>query len=461
MKRSRAVAGGIVAVAVFVALCVSSVAYVWRPEIAPIDPSRPVHFDPELVRKGAELAAVGDCNACHTAPNGQVFAGGAPLPTPFGMIYSTNITPEPETGIGRWPEQAFRRAMREGVDREGRYLYPVFPYDHFTRVSDADDEALYAFLMTRRPVRAAAPADEFRFPLNQRVVVAGWNLLFLRRGPFKPDSARDDVWNRGAYLVEGIGHCGACHTPRNMFGAEKRNEAFAGGEEEGWRAFPINSFSPAPVPWDADALFAYLRQGWHGLHGVARGPMAPVANSLASAQDADVQAIAIYVASLMGEPTQERRRQGERLADVAKPFGTGGKPQSAGSQVAPPQPSSGLGAAIYAGACASCHESGRPLPYGGVNLALSTAINGENPRNLLNVVLAGLPAGDGVRAPIMPGFGAILTDEQIAALTSYLRSRFSVKPAWSNVSAQLQEARDGLVDANLSSDASRISVTSH
>jgi mono/diheme cytochrome c family protein len=292
-------------------------------------------------------------------------------------------------------------------------------------------------------------------------VLIGWNLLFLRRGPFKPDPAHDDVWNRGAYLVEGIGHCGACHTPRNMFGAERRNEAFAGGEAEGWRAFPINTSSPAPIPWDADALYAYLRQGWHGLHGLAGGPMAPVADNLASVPDSDVRAIAVYVASLMGEPAQERREQGERLAAVAQPFGVGAKPQSAGSQAAPPQAAGGKGAAIYAAACASCHESGRPVPYGGINLALSTVINGENPRNLLNILLAGLPAADGVRAPIMPGFGAILTDPQVVALISYLRSRFSTKPVWSDIPAQLREARDGRVGANLSSDARQISATSH
>ena len=246
-----------------------------------------------------------------------------------------------------------------------------------------------------------------------------------------------------------------------MFGAEKRNEAFAGGEAEGWHAFPLNASSPAPIPWDADTLYAYLHQGWHDLHGVAAGPMAPVADNLASVPDPDVRAIAVYIASLMGEPAQERRQQGERLAALAKPFGAGDNPQSAGSQAAPPQAAGGVGAAIYGGACASCHESGRPLPYGGINLALSTVINGENPRNLLNILLAGLPAADGVRAPIMPPFGAILTDAQIGALTSYLRSRFSTKPAWSDIPAQLREARDDRVGANLSSVARQISATSH
>ncbi len=189
--------------------------------------------------------------------------------------------------------------------------------------------------------------------------------------------------------------------------------------------------------------------------------MAPVADNLASVPDFDVRAIAVYVASLMGEPAQERREQGERLAAVAQSFGVGGKPQSAGSQAVPPQAAGGAGAAIYASACASCHESGRPTPYGGINLALSTVINGENPRNLLNILLAGLPAADGVGAPIMPGFGAILTDAQVVALTSYLRSRFSTKPAWSDIPAQLREAREARVGENLRSDAGQVSATSH
>ena len=151
-------------------------AYAWRPVIDPVTPPAATSFDPALVEKGAELASIGNCGTCHTAPGGQPFAGGLPLPTPFGTVYSTNITPDTETGIGRWPEAAFQRAMREGVDREGRHLYPAFPYDHFTLVTDADNQALYAFLMTRRPVSARAPANDLSFPLNQRFVLAGWKL---------------------------------------------------------------------------------------------------------------------------------------------------------------------------------------------------------------------------------------------------------------------------------------------
>src|SRR5262245_48807463 len=221
------------------------VAFVHQPAIAPIDVPRRETFAPDLVRHGAELAAVGDCNTCHTAPGGKAFAGGLALPTPFGTIYSTNITPDPDTGIGRWSEAAFQRAMREGVDRAGRHLYPVFPYDHFTLLTDADNKALYAFLMTREPLRATTPENDLRFPFNMRIALAGWKFLFLHKGPYQFDRSKSEAWNRGAYLVEGLGHCGACHTPRNALQAERRGENLAGGEAEGWTAYALNRASPA------------------------------------------------------------------------------------------------------------------------------------------------------------------------------------------------------------------------
>ena len=227
---------------------------------------RPVasSFDPAIVRRGAELALIGDCKTCHTAPGGRVFAGGLAMPTPFGTIYSTNITPEPETGIGSWSEAAFKRAMREGVDRRGRKLYPAFPYDHFTLTTDDDIKALYAFFMTRDPVKVTAPANALPFPINVRLVLAGWKLLFLRERRLDPDPSRDEVWNRGRYLVEGLGHCGACHTPRNLMGAEEKSHEFQGGEAEGWRAYALGAASQSPMPWNEAALDQYLSKGSHG-----------------------------------------------------------------------------------------------------------------------------------------------------------------------------------------------------
>src|SRR5215472_14294910 len=196
-------------------------AIAWHPAIAAIDSPPRQSFDVSLVKRGRELAALGNCANCHTVRGGKNFAGDLAVPTPFGPVYSSNITPDAATGIGRWSEEAFRRAMRSGVDREGRHLYPTFPYDHFTNVSDEDDRALYAFLMTREPIHAPPRENQLSFPLNQRFVVAGWKLLFLHRDGFQADLARSVEWNRGAYLVEGLAHCGACHTPRNALGAER------------------------------------------------------------------------------------------------------------------------------------------------------------------------------------------------------------------------------------------------
>jgi mono/diheme cytochrome c family protein len=407
---------------------VAAFAVAWRPAISAVEPPAPQSFDAELVKRGRDLAAIGNCNDCHTLRGGAAFAGGLPVPTPFGTIYSSNITPDPETGIGRWSEAAFRRAMRSGVDRAGQHLYPTFPYDHFTNVTDEDDQALYAYLMTRQPVQAPARANELSFPLNQRFVVAGWKLLFLRRGTYQPDATQSAEWNRGAYLVEGLAHCGACHTPRNALGAERASAPFSGGDVDNWHAYAINSRSPSPVPWDTEALFGYLRRGFHPDHGVARGPMAEVVSNLSSVRESDVHAIAAYMASVFGPPTQDRLRQASDVRAQIK------------SPPAQSQPGT-AGASIYAAACATCHETGRPLPYGGVNLGLSTAVSAPDPRNAANIILSGIRPVEGERSPIMPGFAASMTDQQISALLNYLRSRFSNQPPWTGVEKTVQDAR--------------------
>jgi mono/diheme cytochrome c family protein len=414
----------------------------WKPAIDAVSPPQAASFDANLVRQGAELAAIGNCITCHTATGSKALAGGRAFATPFGAVYSTNITPDPDTGIGRWSEAAFRRAMREGVDRAGRHLYPVFPYDHFTLLTDADNKALYAYLMTREPVRAATPENELRFPFNMRIALAGWKLLYLHKGPYVADRAKSEAWNRGAYLVEGLGHCGACHTPRNALQAERRGENLAGGVAEGWTAYALNQASPAPVPWDQAALAFYLRHGWHEAHGISRGPMVEVTQNLASASDADVQAIAVYVASVMGEPSAERRKRGEAALAEARKSAAGAsgdnQTQSSGARE-----DEGTGGIIYQSACATCHEGGRPLPFGGIYFSLSTAMHGPNAKNLIHVTLAGLPPREGEQSPIMPGFAGVLTDAQMAALAGYLRRRFSDQPQWQNVDDDIRAARSG------------------
>src|SRR5258708_5955279 len=420
---------GSVVAALLIGGAVAAFAITWRPAIAASEPPAPQSFAADLVRRGRDLAAIGNCNDCHTIRGGKYFAGGLPVPTPFGTIYSSNITPDAETGIGRWPEAAFRRAMRSGVDRDGRHLYPTLPYDHFTNVTDEDDRALYAYLMTREPVRAPARDNQLPFPLDQRFVIAGWKLLFLRHGTYQPDPTQSAEWNRGAYLVEGLAHCGACHTPRNVLGAERLSARFAGGDVENWRAYAINAQSPAPMPWNADALFAYLRNGWHSDHGVARGPMALVVSNLSEVPDSDVRAIATYMAGVFGAQSPDRKRQVDQALARAR------SPPAQASKIDP------AGAAIYAAACATCHEAGRPLPYGGVNLALSTAISDPDPRNAANIVLSGVRPVEGQRSPIMPGFASSMNDGQIAALLNYLRARFSNQAAWSGVEKIVEDAR--------------------
>jgi mono/diheme cytochrome c family protein len=393
MTKSGKVAS--VAAVLLIGGAVAAFEIAWRPAIAVIDPPAPRSFDAALVKRGRDLAAIGNCTTCHTVRGGKDFAGGLPVPTPFGTIFSSNITPDAETGIGSWPEAAFRRAMRLGVDRNGQHLYPTFPYDHFTNVTDEDDQALYAYLMTREPVRAPAPDNQLPFPLDQRFIIAGWKLLFLRLGTYQPDPTRSAEWNRGGYLVEGLAHCGACHTPRNALGAERRSAAFAGGEVDYWHAPAINAQSPAPVPWDVDALFAYLP----------------------------------YMAGVFGAPPPDRKRRGDEVLAQAK------------SSAAQTSNTNAGGAAIYAAACATCHETGRPLPYGGVNLALSTAISSPDARNAANIVLSGVRPVEGERSPIMPGFASSMNDGQVAALLNYLRARFSDQPAWAGVEKTIETAR--------------------
>lgn len=411
-------------------------ALAWHPRIQAAVVPDPASFDPALVRRGATLAALGNCAGCHSAPGRPAFSGGLPVDTPFGAIYASNLTPDAETGIGRWPEAAFRRAMRDGVDRDGRDLYPAFPYNHYTVVTDADDAALYAYLMTRRPAHAAVPAPDLPFPLNLRAVMAGWNLLFFRPGAYAPDPRHDAEWNRGAYLVEGLGHCGACHTPHGALGQEESGRRLAGGIAEGWNAYALDAASPAPVPWTVDALAFYLRHGWQAVHGVARGPMALVTANLGDVPEADARAMAVYLVSLMGHGA------GDDAGAAHQDRNTAPVPAaSAGSQVVAAAAGEGPGAALYAGACASCHQSGRAVPYGGLPLALSSALHAPDPSNIVTVTLHGLAAPPGAPGAIMPGFEGALDDAQLTALLAYMRGSIAHEAPWPDLAATVRAAR--------------------
>ena len=400
----------------------------WRPAIAPIAPPPPQSFAPELIAKGEALAGGGYCAECHTAKVGQKFAGGYPMPTPFGVLYSTNITPDPETGIGTWSEAAFARAMHEGVARDGSHLFPAFPFDHFTKLSDDDVKALYAYFMTRPPVRAPAPANTIPFPLNIRALQEGWKILFFRSGRFEPVAGKSAEWNRGAYLALGLSHCGACHTPRNLLGAEKANEAYAGAVVDSWAAPALTAANPAPVPWSQEELFRYLHSGVTAFHGIAAGPMSPVIHGLASLPDADIQAIASYFSDIdhaadrmaAADPAVARAMSYARLAS--------------GRHWEP-------GARLYAAACASCHyNSGRIPLVDRPDLALHTPLNLPDPTNLIQVVLRGVGANEGIPGVVMPGFSA-LSDADIAQIAAYLRSTRTSLPPWRDLEAKVASIR--------------------
>lgn len=407
---------------------VSAFAVIYRPPIAPIAKPDARLFSADVIQRGAVLAAIGDCIVCHTTDGGVPYAGGRALPTPFGTLYATNITPDEATGIGNWSREAFVRAMRDGVSRSGGHLYPALPYEHFTHVDDADLDALYAFLMTRDAVHASAPPNRLIFPLGFRAELAGWKLLFLHKGAFIPVPARSKEWNRGAYLVEGLGHCGGCHTPRNLAGGERGAHAFAGGVAEGWNAPPINVSSPAAKPWTVDSLYNYLHTGVDVDHSAAAGPMGPVCDDLSMVPEADVRAIAIYVASMMNQSaTSTVDRAG--LAEKMHP----------------------AGAALFAGACAGCHESGAPMNgQGRPPLSVVSAIAEDDPRNTLLVILEGIQPPVGARGSYMPPFADSLADAEVAEVAAYLRVRYSSRAAWPKLTSAAAAARKQVVTPEMS-----------
>lgn len=409
--------------------------YTWADrysEIAAIKPPPATAFDRALIDKGASLVAIGDCAVCHTKPGGKPFAGGSELLTPFGSIFSTNITPDVDTGIGAWSLAAFTRALREGIDRSGNYLYPAFPYEHFTKVTDGDIAAIYAYLMTRPPVIARRVKNKLKFPFNIRILLAGWNLLFLHEGAYTPDPTHGEKWNRGAYLVEGLGHCGACHTPLNILGAERGDNARYGGETlEGWHAPALNADSPAPVPWTADALINFLLDGWDVDHGIAAGTMTPVVNGLGSVSDDDVEAIATYILSFQDKTNLAARTKAAKSFAEKVAFGP--------SPTAPSSPDTALGRgeATFARVCANCHRAGTDT----APLALSSVVNGPDSRNLIHIIDQGIePPRNSVNRS-MPAFRGSLSASDLADLVRFVRSHFSRKPAWPNVIAHIAKAR--------------------
>ena len=430
MLKPRVLRGALIGTLVLLVLA-GSAAWAWasNPSIAPIAPPLPTSFPQAQVNAGAVLAAAGNCAACHTSPYGLPYGGGNGFETGFGLVYSTNISPDPETGIGRWSQAAFARAMREGVARDGTHLLPAFPYTHFTKLNAGDIQALYAFFMTRPPVVVPERRNTIHFPLNVRGLQAGWKLLFFKRGEYQPNTAKSDPWNRGAYLSEGIAHCAACHTPRNRFGAERTSASYAGERFDGWLAPPLNATNPAPSPWTQRDLHDYLRTGESLLHGAAAGAMAGVVkDGLAPLSDSDVQAIALYFADINDSAD---RAQG---AAAALNLAMSRRLVDSGRETEP-------GANLYLSACAACHydppQNARAVQ---ASLALSTSLTSEDPSNFIQTVLRGV-GGAGTAGPFMPGYALALTNSDIELLASYLRRTRTGLPEWHDLPAAIAAIR--------------------
>jgi len=403
----------------------------WRPAIAPVASTSASVYTAATIERGRVLAAAGDCIVCHTAPGGVPNAGGREMETPFGTVVTTNLTPDAATGIGAWSFSAFQRAMREGVSRDGKHLYPAFPYTAFTQTSDDDLTALYAYLMAQPAVSSKVPETKLAFPFNVRPLMALWNALYLAPGPVPAVAMRSAEWNRGAYLVNGLGHCGGCHTPRNALGAEQGGSGYlAGAMADGWEAPPLTSLSHAPVPWTESQLFNYLRFGHSAEHGVASGPMAPVVQQLGQLPEADVRAMAVYLASF-NAPTAGSSNATSASALIA---------QSAVQERALTGPAQRL----FTTACGACHHDGDGPVLLGQNIALTlnSNLHSARPDNLLSVILEGIREPASKDIGFMPAFRHSLNDAQVAQLAAWMRQRFAPgKPAWRDLEAASARVR--------------------
>ncbi|HEX9302710.1 MAG TPA: c-type cytochrome [Casimicrobiaceae bacterium] len=358
---------------------------------------------PQLVERGRYLARAGDCISCHTAKGGAAYAGGLRMDTPFGALFAPNITPDVETGIGAWSANEFYRAMHEGINKRGQDMYPAMPYTFFTRVTREDCDAIYTYLRTVKPVRNAVDVNQLHWPFDMRWTMATWRELYFTSGTWSPDPLQSSAWNRGAYLIEGLGHCSACHSPRNALGAIEKNKAFTGANIDGWFALNLTeNLNTGLGEWEPAQIVAYLKTGAAKTQSTTLGPMAEVVhNSLAYLTDADLQAMATYLKTLPAN------------SGLRTPWGE-------------PDPTKKRGGALYTDHCSGCHQA----RGGGIigvfpPLASNGVVVAPDPANVIKVVLQGIPARN--RYVAMPSFAGQLTDQQIADLANYVRT------SWGNV----------------------------
>ena len=360
---------------------------------------------PQLVERGRYLALAGNCAGCHTTRGGAAYAGGRGIDTPFGTVYASNLTPDDATGLGRWSASAFWRAMHHGRSRDGRLLYPAFPYPSFTRVTRDDSDAIYAYLRSLPPAARPNSPNRLRFPYDTQAALAVWRAVSFKPSSFVADAAKPAEWNRGAYLVEGLGHCIACHGSRNVLGAVEETRGLAGGSMpvDDWLAPSLTAPREAGVQdWPVQDVIALLHTGT-SLRGSVMGPMAEVVwRSTQHLSPADVAAIAAYLKALPVDASAPRAVTARRDAAV---MARGGR--------------------IYDQRCAYCHgDQGEGAPGAYPALAGNRAVQMASPANLIQAVRHGgfLPATAGNPRPFgMPPFGHVLDDDDVAAVLSYIR----------------------------------------
>jgi mono/diheme cytochrome c family protein len=370
------------------------------------------------VERGAYLARAADCEACHTAPGGKPYAGGLAFKLPFGTMYSTNITPDKESGIGNYSDQDFLNAVHRGIRRDGARLYPAMPYASYTHMTDADALAIKAYLFSLPPVRAPDPENTLTFPFNQRWAMIFWSAVFNRDHRFEPDSSKSPEWNRGAYVSEALAHCGECHTPRNLAFALDNRKKFAGAVAAGWRAYNISSDKTTGIGgWSDDDLVAYLATGHATGHGTASGPMGEaVDRSLSYLVPEDVRAVVAYLRTVPATPSPDLP------ASPAPPAPPSHK-QGGGAQEA-------RGKMVFEGACVSCHgwTGESPLsPF--ATIAGARAVNDPTAINVAEIVIHGTRRHHPPDAISMPAFGDAYSDIEIAAVANYVTARFGGKPS--------------------------------
>jgi mono/diheme cytochrome c family protein len=364
-----------------------------------LDPQNFVQID-----RGRYLTVVGDCASCHTVPgSGQPFAGGRSIETPFGVVVASNITPDRETGIGAWSDELFLSALREGQGHGGALLYPAMPYPYYTKVTERDGLAIRAYLNTIQPVHNAVVSNKLPFPFDVREEMKVWNGLYFRSGEFKPDSTKSPEWNRGAYLVEGLAHCGACHTPKTTLGGDDLRHAFQGYALQGWFAPNITNDDERGLGgWSVADIVSYLKAG-HNAVTAATGIMAEEI-SLSSSQmtDADLAAIATYLKDLPGQTS------------------------SSPAAISASDPTMVAGGAIYADECSACHGmDGKGVTFLFPALAGSPNVRSSDPTSLIRVLMEGarsVSTSGEPTGPGMPWFAWKLNDAEIAAVLTYVRN---------------------------------------